>query len=86
MGTSEARYLQLRLEAFNVFNHPNFNDKNYGVNVTGPGAYASPTDPLTITKNTAWDTDADTYGSGPGGFRVIQLGAKIYFQTGSDPL
>jgi hypothetical protein len=28
--------IQLRLEAFNVFNHPNFNDKNYNVNVNGP--------------------------------------------------
>ena len=42
--------IQLRLEAFNAFNHPNFQDKNYGANVTGPWAYASPTDPLTITQ------------------------------------
>ena len=32
----EGRYIQLRLEAFNVFNHPNFQDKNFGANVTGP--------------------------------------------------
>jgi hypothetical protein len=76
---NEARYLQLRLEAFNAFNHPNFNDKNYGAAVTGPWAYASPTDPLTITKNANWGTNKDTYGTGPGGFRVVQLGAKIYF-------
>jgi hypothetical protein len=75
----EGRYIQLRLEAFNVFNHPNFQDKNFGANVTGPWAYASPTDPLTITKNANWGTYSDTYGTGPGGFRVIQLGAKIYF-------
>lgn len=75
----ESRYIQLRLEAFNVFNHPNFQDKNYGANVTGPWNYASPTDPLTITKNDNWGTFSDTYGTGPGGFRVIQLGAKIYF-------
>ena len=79
LGKNEARYIQLRLEAFNVFNHPNFQDKNYGANVTGPWAYASPTDPLTITKNDNWGTFSDTYGTGPGGFRVIQLGAKIYF-------
>ena len=54
-------------------------DKNYGANVTGPWAYASTTDPLTITKNDNWGTYSDTYGTGPGGFRVIQLGAKIYF-------
>lgn len=70
--------IQLRLEAFNVFNHPNFNDKNYGANVTGPWAYTSPTDPLTITKNDNWGTYSDTY-SGAGGFRVLQLGAKFYF-------
>ena len=74
----EARSLQLRLEAFNAFNHPNFNDKNYGVTVTGPWAYASPTDPLTISKNANWGTPSDTY-SGGGGFRVVQLGAKFYF-------
>ena len=79
LGKNEARYLQLRLEAFNVFNHPNFQDKNFGANVTGPWAYASPTDPLTITKNDNWGTYSDTYGTGPGGFRVVQLGAKIYF-------
>jgi hypothetical protein len=70
--------IQLRLEAFNAFNHPNFNDKNYSANVTGPWAYASPTDALTITKNSNWGTNSDTY-SGAGGFRVVQLGAKFYF-------
>jgi hypothetical protein len=78
LGKNEARYLQLRLEAYNAFNHPNFQDKNYGVQSTGPWAYASPTDPLSVTKNANWGTYSDTY-SGPGGFRVIQLGAKIYF-------
>lgn len=78
LGFGEARYIQLRLEAFNAFNHPNFNNKNYAPNVTGPWAYASPTDPLTITKNAGWGTDKDTY-SGAGGPRVVQLGAKIYF-------
>jgi hypothetical protein len=79
LGKNEARYIQLRFEAFNIFNHPNFQDRNFGANVTGPWAYASPTDPLTITKNDNWGTYSDTYGTGPGGFRVVQLGAKIYF-------
>jgi Carboxypeptidase regulatory-like domain/TonB-dependent Receptor Plug Domain len=78
-GKNEARYIQLRLEAFNAFNHPNFSDRNFGVNLTGPWAYASPTDPLTISKNGNWGTYSNTYGTGPGGFRVVQLGAKIYF-------
>jgi hypothetical protein len=75
---SERRTLQLRLEAFNAFNHPNFNDKFYGVTVNGPWRYASPTTPLTISKNSNWGMPADTY-SGGGGFRVVQLGAKFYF-------
>lgn len=77
-GSSEERYIQLRLEAYNAFNHPNFQDKNYGANWGGPWEYANPTDPLTVTKNSNWGTYSDTY-SGVGGFRVIQLGAKIYF-------
>jgi hypothetical protein len=78
LGASERRSIQLRLEAFNAFNHPNFNTKAFGANVTGPWAYANPTDPLTITKNNNFGTYQDTY-SGGGGFRVVQLGAKIYF-------
>lgn len=70
--------LQLRLEAFNAFNHPNFNDRHTGANVTGPWAYANATDPFTITKNSDFGTFSDTY-SGAGGFRVLQLGAKFYF-------
>jgi len=81
--------VQLRLEAYNVFNHPNFNDKNYGVNINGPwqwtygtpaGAGSSSPD-VTISKNSNWGTPMDTYNStgGPGGFRVVQLGAKVYF-------
>jgi hypothetical protein len=77
-GHSEERYIQLRLEGFNAFNHPNFQDKNYGANWGGPWEYANPTDPLTVTKNSNWGTYSDTY-SGVGGFRVVQLGAKIYF-------
>ena len=93
--------VQLRLEAFNVFNHPNFNDKNYGVNINGPwqwqypspagalngpnsgcpGVYGPCVTQVTISKVSNWGTPADTYNSsgGPGGFRVVQLGAKIIF-------
>jgi len=78
MGKNEERYIQLRLETYNAFNHPNFNDKNYGANWGGPWAYANATDPLTVTKNSNWGTYSDTY-SGVGGFRVVQLGAKVYF-------
>jgi hypothetical protein len=84
IGKSEARYIQLRLEAFNVFNHPNFQDKNFGANVTGPWAYASPTDALTLTKNDNWGTYSDTYGTGPGGFRVRAAWSQDLF-LGSRP-
>jgi len=79
LGKSESRYIQLRLEAFNAFNHPNFLDKNIGVNVTGPFNFTSATDPISVTKAANFGTYSDTYGTGPGGFRVIELGAKIYF-------
>lgn len=101
LGNSERYSIQLRLEAFNVFNHPNFNDKNYNVNVNGPWqwTYPSPAGALngpnsgcpgvfgtcnpqvTISKASNWGTPSDTYNSsgGPGGFRVVQLGAKFYF-------
>ena len=79
LGKNEARYMQLRFEAFNVFNHPNFLDKDIGVTATGPFAFSSPTDPVTIQKSSTFGKYTDTYGTGPGGFRVLQLGAKIYF-------
>ncbi|HVM91484.1 MAG TPA: carboxypeptidase regulatory-like domain-containing protein [Terriglobales bacterium] len=81
--------MQLRLEAYNVFNHPNFLDKNLPVNINGPwqwtygtpagGGSGSPD--ITISKGSDWGTPSDTYNrsGGPGGFRVLQLGAKIIF-------
>ncbi len=83
LGKNEARYLQLRLEAFNAFNHPNFtnqnSNQNYGYSVNGPWEYASPSTPISIVKNSNFGTKGATPNTGPGGFRVVQLGAKIYF-------
>jgi hypothetical protein len=78
--------IQLRLEAYNTFNHPNFNNKNVGYSVNGPwqwtyGSQAgsgSSSPAFSISKNANWGTYSDTYG-GNGGPRVIQLGAKFYF-------
>jgi hypothetical protein len=78
LGSSEQRYLQLRLEAFNAFNHPNFQDKNYNASATGPFDFADPTAALSISKNSNWGTYNDQY-SGVGGPRVVQLAAKLYF-------
>ena len=81
--------IQLRLEAFNAFNHPNFQDKNFGVNSNGPWQWTyntpagggSSTPNVTVSKSGNWGTPSDTYNSsgGPGGFRVVQLGAKFIF-------
>ncbi len=77
LGKTERYSIQLRLEAFNVFNHPNFNDKNYNFNVNGPWQW-QPGTPFSISKPDNWGTYVDTY-SGPGGSRVVQVGAKFYF-------
>ena len=75
----QERYsIQLRLEAFNAFNHPNFTGQNYGVSVDGPWQW-QPGTPFSISRNSNWGTNASTPGYAPGGFRVIQLGAKFYF-------
>jgi Carboxypeptidase regulatory-like domain/TonB-dependent Receptor Plug Domain len=79
LGKNEARYLQLRLEAFNAFNHPNFTNQNYGYSVNGPWEYSDPSTLISIAKNSNFGTNATTPNTAPGGFRVVQLGAKIYF-------
>ncbi len=86
IGRGDRYLLQLRLEAYNAFNHPNFNSKNYVVNVSVPqewnysmpagGSQSLP--PFTLTKAANWGTYANTYG-GNGGPRVVQLGLKLYF-------
>ena len=78
-GKGEARYIQLRLEAFNAFNHPNFTSQNYGFSVNGPWEYNDPATPLSITRNSNWGSKQATPDTGAGGFRVVQLGAKVYF-------
>jgi carboxypeptidase family protein/TonB-dependent receptor-like protein len=70
--------IQLRLEAFNALNHPNFQTSNYGISLDGPWQW-QPGTALSISKNANWGKPATSYGTGPGGFRVVQLGAKFYF-------
>jgi hypothetical protein len=71
---------QLRLEAFNIFNHPNFQDKAISANLTlpsydsGSGTYT----PMSISKNSGFGQYSSQY-SAVGGPRVLQLGAKFYF-------
>lgn len=71
---------QLRLEAFNVFNHTNFSDRHYGdqISVDGPWQWNSASTPITVSKGEHWGEYSKQY-SGVGGPRVLQLGAKFYF-------
>jgi hypothetical protein len=87
LGTNEARYLQLRLEAFNAFNHPQF----YGIN-TDTGSFnpwdvmfnlsttkvvqASKIRPLGEKGNMG--KYFGEYNSS-GNERKVQLGMKLYF-------
>ncbi len=77
----EGRSIQLRGEFFNVLNHPNFGTRDYGANVTLPSANADGAfTPLSITKGNNWGQPTSVLSPlGPGGPRVIQLAAKVYF-------
>jgi Carboxypeptidase regulatory-like domain/TonB-dependent Receptor Plug Domain len=79
--TAKGRYIQLRGEFFNVLNHPNFSTRDYNANVTLPTYNGDGTfTPLSIAKDTNWGQPTAAYNpAGPGGPRVIQLAAKVYF-------
>jgi hypothetical protein len=78
----KGRYIQLRGEFFNVLNHPNILTRDYNVNITLP-TYNSATAtyvPLSIQKDTNWGQPTAAFSAtGPGGPRVVQLAAKVYF-------
>lgn len=79
--SSRGRYIQLRGEFFNILNHPNISSRDYGASVTLP-TYDSKKGftPLSIAKSSNFGKPTAAYGpTGPGGPRVIQLAAKIYF-------
>jgi len=86
LGHNEQRYLQLRLEAFNVFNHPNFKDVNLPISVNTPSGTTPATLSLSPTRSpgctgaygTCFGEYNDTY-TGNGGPRVVQLAVKLYF-------
>lgn len=69
-GTESGRYLELRLESYNVFNHANFAEPDGDFSDSTFGQVLSVTQPVAFGNNGATDPQ-------PG--RATQLGAKIYF-------
>jgi hypothetical protein len=89
-GGEGKRYLQLRVEAFNVFNHTQYSGRNLTTNVTnGAGqtgnAIFSNYTGLTVTNNLRPSGSASVLGTYFGelnaarDMRIIQLAAKFYF-------
>ena len=70
LGAEKARYIEIRMEAFNAFNHANFGqpDGNY---TDGPGFFGVVT---SVTGSTTADLNADPQ---PG--RAVQLVGKFFF-------
>jgi Carboxypeptidase regulatory-like domain/TonB-dependent Receptor Plug Domain len=87
LGSSEQRYLQLRGEAFNIFNHPNFQGVNLNWYMNAPSG-ATPQQLVINTRGSGCDSSSQ-YGScfgeyngqygGVGGPRVLQLAVKLFF-------
>lgn len=77
----QERSIQLRCETYNIFNHPNFASKDFGANLTLPSYNGNGTyTPESISLDTGFGKPTSVYSQlGPGGPRVIQLGARISF-------
>jgi hypothetical protein len=92
LGGDESRKLQLRVEMFNVFNHPQFSDMNRGVTWSNFNAYlagqqATSTNILNVRGSTLSGSPRLGFGVGEinslhgavSNARVIQLAVKIFF-------
>ena len=77
----QERSIQLRCETYNIFNHSNFASKDFGANVTLPSYNGNGTyTPESISLDTGFGQPTSVYSQlGPGGPRVIQLGARVSF-------
>jgi hypothetical protein len=90
IGSSSKRYVQFRLEAFNIFNTAQFSGVNRTTNVTnaagqtGSAIFNNFTG-LTVTNNARPAGNTSVLGSFFGEYnatrdpRIIQLGLKLYF-------
>ncbi len=90
LGGDGKRYLQLRMEAFNVFNHPQFGGYNLATNVvngagqTGASIFTNFSG-LAVTNNIRPAGNASVLGTYFGEYnsardmRIIQVAAKFYF-------
>ena len=87
LGSNEQRYIQLRGEAFNIFNHPNFQNINLNWFMNPPTGTTP--QQLVINNRPTGQAINHDYGSffgeynsqytGVGGPRVLQLAVKLYF-------
>ena len=90
MGREGKRYLELRAEAFNVFNHPQYSGYNLATNVvngagqTGAAIFTNFTG-LSVTNNVRPAGSTSVLGTyfgeynGARDMRILQLAAKFYF-------
>jgi hypothetical protein len=88
LGNNEQRYLQLRLEAFNVFNHPQFYGLNLWAQPNWNGNYwawawnyANAVPAPNVRPDGKVGSVGQYFGeyNGSGDERVVQLGVKLYF-------
>ncbi len=75
----EAKELQLRLEAFNAFNHTQFSGLNTSINYTAYGVNTQQSSNVVLNSNGTINTGAFGAVSGARNSRVVQLTAKFVF-------
>jgi hypothetical protein len=81
IGSKAERSVQIRCEAYNVFNRSNFNGADLGANFNLPSYNSDGTyTPESVSLDSAFREPNSVFDQkGPGGPRVIQLGAKFVF-------
>lgn len=71
---------QIRCETYNVFNHPNFASHDLGASLNLPSYSNGVYTPESVSLDSGWKQPTSMWSqAGPGGPRVIQLGARFDF-------